>query len=185
MGFWKNKNGQGIITGGASTGGVCNSGTWLRLLAPFQDLSATATCSQVASYVSNILSSASASGAAMNAMLKGQMLATALDVYFSTPGLGGNQIGAPTSLGSVKIDLTHVCKMIDSSGGTGTCSGTFENSGPAFGNAASATVSALLSFAASQSNSGGSTWYGQNKTIQGLAKDTFDEINNQVATIAP
>jgi hypothetical protein len=26
MGFWQNKNGQGIITGGASTDGVCNSG---------------------------------------------------------------------------------------------------------------------------------------------------------------
>src|SRR5262249_6515291 len=26
MGYWQNKNGQGIITGGSSTGGVCNSG---------------------------------------------------------------------------------------------------------------------------------------------------------------
>jgi hypothetical protein len=185
MGFWKNKNGQAIISGGASTSGVCKSGTWLRQFAPFQDLSATATCSQVATYVSNVLSSASAGGAAMNAMLKGQMLATALDVYFSDPTLGGNQIGAPTPLGGVKIDLTHVCQMIDSSGGTGTCSGNFENAGPAFGGATSDLVSVLLTFAASQSNSGGSTWYGQNKTIQGLAKDTFDEINNQVATIAP
>lgn len=185
MGFWKNKNGQGIITGGSSTGGVCNSGTWLRQFAPFQDLSATASCSQVASYVSNILSSASAGGAAMNPMLKGQMLSTALDVYFSDLALGGNKIGAAQALGGVKIDLTHVCKMIDSSGGTGTCSGSFENSSSAFGGATSGTVSFLLSYAASQSNSGGSIWYGQNKTTQGLAKDTFDEINNQVATIAP
>ena len=121
----------------------------------------------------------------MNAMLKGQMLATALDVYFSDPALGGNKIGAAIPLGGVKIDLTHVCKMIDSSGGTGTCSGSFENSSSAFGGASSGTVSFLLSYAASQSNVGGSIWYGQNKTIQGLAKDTFDEINNQVATIAP
>jgi len=185
MGFWKNKNGQAIITGGASTGGVCKSGTFLRTYAPFQDLSASATCSQVATYVSNILSSATAAGAAMNAMLKGQMLATALDVYFSDPALGGNKIGAAIPLGGVKIDLTHVCKMIDSSGGTGTCSGSFENSSSAFGGASSGTVSFLLSYAASQSNVGGSIWYGQNKTIQGLAKDTFDEINNQVATIAP
>src|SRR5205823_5997150 len=48
MGYWQNKNGQGIITGGASTGGVCNSGTWLRNYAPYQDLSTTATCAQVA-----------------------------------------------------------------------------------------------------------------------------------------
>src|SRR5207247_3224386 len=46
MGFWQNKNGQKIITSGSSSGGVCNSGTWLRLYAPFQDLSATATCVQ-------------------------------------------------------------------------------------------------------------------------------------------
>src|SRR5207253_11394348 len=42
MGFWQNKNGQGIILGGASTAGVCNSGTSLRTYAPYQDLSATA-----------------------------------------------------------------------------------------------------------------------------------------------
>src|SRR5207245_433482 len=50
IGFWQNKNGQAIITGGASTGLVCNSGTWLRQFPPFQDLSATATCAQVAAY---------------------------------------------------------------------------------------------------------------------------------------
>src|SRR5581483_6183654 len=50
MGFWHNKNGQAIIKGGASTAGVCNSGTWLRQFNPFKDLSATATCAQVAAY---------------------------------------------------------------------------------------------------------------------------------------
>src|SRR5213075_2408407 len=84
MGFWQNKNGQGIITGGASTAGVCNSTISLRQYAPFQDLSATATCAQVGTYVTNVIKAANASGAAMNAMLKAQMLATALDVYFSS-----------------------------------------------------------------------------------------------------
>ena len=42
MGFWQNKNGQGIISGQAKTG-VCASATWLRQYAPFQDLSATST----------------------------------------------------------------------------------------------------------------------------------------------
>jgi len=42
-------------------------------------------------------------------------------------------------------------------------------------------LSDLLTYAASQSNAGGSTWYGQVKATQGLAKDTFDAINNQVA----
>ncbi len=57
MGFWQNKNGQGIITGQAKTG-VCASGTWLRQYPPFQDLSSTATCAQVATYVYNVIKAA-------------------------------------------------------------------------------------------------------------------------------
>jgi hypothetical protein len=95
MGFWQNKNGQDIITKGASTSGVCNSGAWLRQYAPFQDLSATASCTQVATYVSNVVKGANASGASMNAMLKTQMLATALDVYFSEPALVGTRSTRP------------------------------------------------------------------------------------------
>jgi len=181
MGYWQNKNGQAIITGGSSTSGVCNSGAWLRQYAPFQDLSATATCSQVATYVTNIIKVANASGSSMNAMLKAQMLATALDVYFSTTALGGNKIGAPTPIGGVTIDLTKICHMIDGSGGTATCSGTFENVSSAFGGANSMTVSQMLAYAASQSNTGGSVWYAQVKATQQLAKDAFDAINNQVA----
>jgi hypothetical protein len=193
MGFWQNKNGQGIIATGSSTGGVCNSGTWLRLYAPFQDLNLTSTCgkvgdttsSTVVGYVYNIIKAANASGAAMNAMLKGQMLATSLDVYISDPALGGNKIAAAQPLGGVKIDLTKVCMMIDSTSGTGTCSGSTESTSAAFGGATSGTVSFLLTYAASQSNLGGSSWYGQIKATQGLAKNTFDAINNQAAYIAP
>lgn len=174
MGFWQNKNGQAIISGGASTAGVCNSATWLRQYAPFQDLSATANCKAVAIYVTNVIKAANASGATMNAMLKGQMLATALDVYFSEPALGGNKINAPAPIGGVAIDLTKVCKNI------GTCS-VYETVSSAFGGASSLTVSQMLAYAASQSNSGGSAWYGQVKTTQELAKDAFDAINNQVA----
>jgi hypothetical protein len=179
MGFWQNKNGQGIISGGSSTSGVCNSGTWLRQYAPFQDLSSTATCSQVATYVYNIIKAANAGGASMNPMLKAQMLATALDVYFSSPA-GGNKIGAPAPIGGVAIDLTHIPGMTDTSSG-GTPSGGYENVGPAFGGASSLTVSQMLAYAASQSNIGGSSWYGNVKFTQGLAKDAFDAINNQVA----
>jgi hypothetical protein len=181
MGFWQNKNGQRIITGGASTSGVCNSGIWLRNFKPFLDLSATASCSAVATYVTNVIKAANASGTAMNPMLKAQMLSTALDVYFSSPALGGNKIGAPGPVGSVVIDLTQICKMIDGSGGTATCSGTYENVSSAFGGATSETVAQMLTDAAQQSNSGGSVWYGQVKATQGLAKDAFDAINNQVA----
>lgn len=173
MGFWQNKNGQAIITGQAKTG-TCPSATWLRTYAPFADLSATATCSAVATYVTGVIKAANASGSSMNAMLKAQMLATALDVYFSDPALGGNKITAPAPIGGVEIDLSQVCKDI------ATCS-KYEDVSGAFGGATSATVSELLAYAASQSNSGGSFWYLQVKATQELAKDAFDAINNQVA----
>ena len=183
MGFWQNNNGQNIIKTGASTGGVCSSGTWLRQYVPFQDLSATADCKAVATYVTNVVKAANASGAAMNSMLKGQMLATALDVYFSDPALGGTKTsaynGGYTNLGSVKVDLTKVCKNIG-----GGCT-IYENTSAAFGGAEKLTVSQLLAYAAGQSNAGGTSWYGQVKTTQELAKDTFDAINNQVAFVAP
>jgi hypothetical protein len=181
MGFWQNKNGQGIIKAGASLSGVCKSGTWLRQYAPFQDLGSTASCSTVATYVTNIIKAANASGASMNKMLKGQMLATALDVYFSDPALGGNKINAPAPVGAQLIDLTKICRMIDSSIGSATCGGTYLYVSSAFGGATSMTVSQILSYAASQSNAGGTAWYGQVKTTQELAKNTFDAINNQVA----
>ena len=50
IGFWANENGKAIIAAGGSTDGVCDAGTYLRGYAPFADLSATATCDQVASY---------------------------------------------------------------------------------------------------------------------------------------
>jgi hypothetical protein len=173
MGFWQNKNGQGIITGQSKTG-VCASGTWLRQYAPFQDLSATATCAQVATYVTNVIKAANASGAAMNVMLKAQMLSTALDVYFSDPALGGNKIGAASPIGGIAIDLTKVCAN------PLACS-SYINASPAFGGATSMTVSQILSYASSQSNAGGTVWYGQVKATQEKAKDTFDAINNEVA----
>jgi hypothetical protein len=184
MGYWQNKNGQGIITGGASTASVCNSGTWLRNnFAPFNEtaLSPTATCAQVGTYVTNVIKAANASGASMNAMLKAQMLSTALDVYFSDPALGGNKINAPAPVGGQTIDLTQICRMIDGSGGTATCSGVYDNVSSAFGGATSLDVNHILAYAASQSNNGGSVWYGQVKATQQLAKNTFDAINNQVA----
>ncbi len=139
----------------------------------------------MATYVTNIIKAANASGSSMNAMLKAQMLATALDVYFSDPALGGNKINAPAPIGSVKVDLTMICAMIDSSGGTATCSGSFQNVSSAFGGATSLTVSQILAYAASQSNVGGTSWYGNVKSTQEKAKNTFDAINNEVAFAGP
>ena len=176
IGFWQNMNGQNIIKGGASTGGVCNSGTWLRLYAPFADLSATATCAQVATYVYNVIKAAACTSSSntCNLMLKAQMLGTALDVFFSDPALGTNKISAPAPIGGVAIDLTKICTNIP------TCS-NFENDSSVFGGATSLTVSQILAYAASQSNPGGSTWYANVKANQVKAKNVFDAINNQVA----
>jgi hypothetical protein len=183
MGFWQNRNGQGIITGQAKTG-TCPSATWLRKLNPFSDLGATSTCAQVATYVYNAIKAASCTSTTKtcNSMLKAQMLATALDVYFSDPALGGNKIGAAAPVGGVTIDLTKICAMIDGSG-TSTCSGSFENVSSAFGGATSMTVLNMLLY---QNTSdpladGGAAWYKQEKPKQVLAKDAFDAINNQVA----
>jgi hypothetical protein len=164
MGFWQNKNGQALINNaGAASDGSCTLTASLRAYAPFQDLSATATCAQVASYVTSVIKAANASGASMNAMLKAQMLATTLDVLLGQgPGLGG-----------VTIDLTKINKPIGSS--------TFENVSSSFGGATSLTVAQMLAYAASQSNAGGTSWYGQVKAVQELAKDAFDAVNNQVA----
>src|SRR5439155_11813137 len=123
------------------------SGTWLRQFPPFQDLSATATCAQLESYDVTIFKVATCSGptsSPCNKMLKAQMLATAFDVYFSNPALGGNRINAPTPIGGVTIDLTQICKMIDGTGGTATCSGTYQNASAAFGGATSLTVLQML-----------------------------------------
>jgi hypothetical protein len=173
MGYWQNKNGQAIITSGQSTAGVANSATWLQNYAPFKDLG-PATPAQTAAYVTKVINAANASGASLNAMLKAQMLSTALDVYFSDPALGGNKIGAPAPIGAVAIDLTKVCSNPLS------CT-SYVNASSAFGGASSLPVSQILAYEASQSNVGGSAWYGQVKSVQVLAKDVNDAINNMVA----
>jgi hypothetical protein len=136
-------------------------------------------------------------------MLRAQMLATALDVYFSDAGLGGNKIGAPAPLGGKAIDLAAICKMSDNSNGSGTCSGAYQDASAAFqpgtyvdaagtcpapvaqpNGSKPMTVLCLLANAASNSAPTGTPWYGTSKALQVLAKDTFDAINN-VAAFAP
>ncbi len=183
IGFWQNKNGQAIV--GSYSGTNCQAlRSWLNGYAPFKDLTAT-NCTGVKGYVSNVTKNASSSGASMNTMLKAQMLGTALDVNFSTPGLGGNRISAPAPIGALSIDLTAICRMVDNhSTASATCSNVYRESRAAFGGATSMTVSQMLSYAASQSNDGGSRWYGQVKATQELAKDAFDAINNAVAFLS-
>jgi hypothetical protein len=176
MGFWQNKNGQGII-------GAANPTALQAFLAgyhPFSDAPSTG----LAGYVSNIIKAATCTSTSKtcNSMLRAQMLSTALDVYFSANG--NNKINAPAPIGGLTVDLTHICKMIDGSGGTATCSGSYENVSSVFGGVTSLTVLQMLNY---QNTSdpladAGAVWYGQNKTNQVMAKDAFDAINNQVVS---
>ena len=163
-GFWRNKNGQALIAGGATTDGTCDSARWLRQYAPLADLGASASCAQVASYVSTVIGNASCAGATCNAMLKSQMLITALNLFFADP-----------TMGDATVDLVHTCANPPS------CT-VSEDASAAFGGATSRTVAQLLSDAASQSNVGGSSWYGQVKSTQVLAKDVFAAINALMAS---
>jgi hypothetical protein len=216
MGYWKNP-GQTIIKAQASTG-ICPLGTWLRQLNPFQDLSSTATCDQVASYVSSVIGAANCGGATCNLMLKSQMLATALDVYFSDVTLGGNKIGAPAPVGAVAVDLSKSCSNVSNCSGSkeearpefGICTGTGSGAPSCTPAKTGSTILNLLAYSdfcsayngsgangtnqlpaacgagkTTVSNNGGTAWYQQNKTMQTIAKDVFDAINNEVVNVAP
>jgi hypothetical protein len=202
MGFWQNKNGQGIILNNSGTN--CQTlATWLKQFHPFSDLTAT-TCgtspsltgksttapSGVVGYVYTVIKAATCTSTSKtcNSMLKAQMLATALNVYFSDPTLGGDKIalfngGNTVSLGGVKVDLTKICAMIDGTGGTATCSGTYENVSAEFGGATCLSVINMLLYqnTSDPAVDAGAYWYQQIKAQQVLAKDAFDATNNQVS----
>ncbi|MDP9263797.1 MAG: hypothetical protein M3O85_05695 [Acidobacteriota bacterium] len=159
MGFWQNNNGQGIIKAANQT----NLGNWLRAYHPFSNAPSTG----LAAYVYNIIKVAQCTSttSTCNTMLRAQMLATALDVYFSDPALGGNRIGAPGSIGGVSIDLTNI---------------KGQNVSSAFGGATSMTVLQMLAYQniSDPLANAGAIWYGQVKVQQVKAKDAFDGINN-------
>ena len=219
MGFWKNNNGQGIITKFcAGTGGLtlvqflAGNGTTWPGFNPFKDDTAT-TCKTEATYVANAISGATCSSSTntCNTMLRAQMLATALDVYFSDPTLGGNQIGAfnnlggnTPALGGVAIDLSKICDGGDGGlGGScpedarrvfGICTGTNTPVAGCSSGVLGTTVLNMLMYSdfASSINGNpvatpntGAKWYMQIKGLQVPAKDAFDSINNQIAPIAP
>lgn len=170
MGYWQNKNGQGIISGANQAA----LSTWLKQFHPFSD----APSSNIAGYVSGIIGAATctSSGKTCNAMLRAQMLATALDVYFSDPALGGNKISAAAPIGGVNVDLTKICPGSDGGFSGSGC----ENVSSVFGGAPSLTVMQMLTYqnTSDPAADAGANWYGQNKAQQVLAKDAFDAINN-------
>lgn len=175
IGYWHNKNGQAqisgagttVITDGSGNHTVCKLTPYLRGFNPFKDLTQYASCAQVAAYDLTVFNAATCGGSSCIPMLKAQMLATALNVYFGATN------------GNLVIDLVHGCSMADKSDGSGSCSGS-ENWSSAFGGATSLSITDMLNYAASQYVSA-TSWYGTSKTLQTLAKDAFDAINNGTA----
>jgi len=203
MGFWKGPNGAALISNYCLPSSKPSLSTYLAGLGggsgPFTGATAQTTCAKLNMYINGILAAASATN--MNAMLKAQMLATALDVYFTDPsfgwtatpvGSGKTAVKPPqaflpnTPLGAFVMDLTAVCPMVDNTtAGTATCSGV-KPSTNAFASgaapAASLTVQAILDFAATNpAPFSAGVWYAGDRTKQETLKNIFDQINNQDA----
>jgi hypothetical protein len=198
IGFWKTTNGQNLIKT-YCTKGSDNLGTYLKNLGggsgPFSN--APTDCSGLATYVQNILNGASATD--MNKMLKAQMLATALDVWFSGPGWTSttvNKVKPPSnflshnSLGTFKMDTTAVCPMVDNtSTGSATCTGNKPSTDAVASGAVPSspmTMQAILNYASTTPTPfNGSTsspvWYAGNRTKQEILKNIFDQFNNGLA----
>ena len=196
IGFWKTTNGQGLIGTYCAPAGGTSLATYLSGLGggsgPFAG-AAGKNCSQLKTYVTGILSGASATD--MNVMLKAQMLATALDVYFSTLGYTTTTISkvkppstfgfSPTGM-SFAMDTRAVCPMVDNTtAGTASCLGSTPSTNAVLSGvlpSAGMTPQAILSFAATTPSPYSSgVWYGGNRTKQNVLKNVFDQINNQLA----
>lgn len=197
IGFWKTTNGQGLITTYCQNPALAN---YLKGLGggsgPFSNVPTT-SCKDLASYVSSILTGANAKN--MNTMLKAQMLATALDVWFSGPGWTSttlNKVKPPSNflshnnLGTFKMDTTAICPMVDNlSTGSATC----KNNTPSTNAVAAGAVpsspmamQAILDYAATapspfNGSTSNSIWYGGNTTKEEILKNIFDQFNNQDA----
>jgi FG-GAP repeat len=171
--FWASAAGEALIATAGVTTGACDVTTWLRQFAPFQDMRPRGACLLATAYVTNTMRAA---GRSLNASLKAEVLATALNVYFSDPSLGGNRLAAPVPIGAALVDLTDICASPDANG----CEG-YEDVRGAFGGAVSLSVLQMVAYAASQSNVSGSVWYGNLVAIETLATDAFHAINGQVA----
>jgi hypothetical protein len=197
IGFWKTTNGQNLIKTYCQNPALAN---YLRGLGsgsgPFAD-APTTSCTALASYVSGILTKASATD--MNKMLKAQMLGTALDVWFSGPGWTSTKIGSvkPPStflqhnnLGTFKMDTTAVCPMVDNlNTGTATCKNAKPSTDAVVAGAVPTSpmsMQAILDFAATtpspfNGSTSSSIWYGGNRTKEEILKNIFDQFNNQDA----
>jgi hypothetical protein len=205
IGFWKGPNGNSLIKNFCAPSGKTSLASYLSALGtgagPFA-AAAGLSCSQLVTYVNGVIVGASATD--MNKMLKAQMLATALDVYFSSYGyttVTSSGKGAPKppsnflpngGIGTFTMDLTAICPMVDNTSTGGALCGPSKPSTNGFASGAfpwaSRTVSGILAFAATAGSSPWTTgaftsptWYGTDRTRQEILKNVFDQINNQLA----
>lgn len=198
IGFWKNSNGNGLISGYCAPAGKTTLAAYLASLAPFADATGK-SCSQLVTYVNGIISKATATN--MNTMLKAQMLATALSVYFTGTGWTGTQVGkvkppsaffGNTALGGFAMDLRAICPMVDNTtAGTAACANVKPSTNGYASGAfpwASQTVTGILTFASTAGVAPWTTgaftspsWYGTDRTKQEILKNVFDQINNELA----
>lgn len=198
IGFWKTTNGQGLIKSYCNATGS-NLGTYLGSLGaaagPFAGLSTN--CTTLAGQIATILNAASATD--MNKMLKAQMLATALDVWFSGPGWTdqkksgvkppSNFFTTQSYLGAFKMDTTAICPMVDgSAAGTATCTGGLPSTDAKASlemPSAAMPMQDILDYAAKApaftGTAANSSWYGTNRTKQEILKNLFDQFNNRLA----
>ena len=199
IGFWKNTNGQGLVGSYCNKGGN-NLGSYLLGLGlgssgPYSD--APTACSTLKTYVSNVITGASATN--MNKMLRAQMLGTALDVWFSGPGWTSTKIGSvkPPSnflthnnLGTFNMDTAAVCPMVDNlSTGSASCKNNTPSTDATAAGALTASpiaMQAILDYAAAtpapyNGTPSNSVWYAGDRTKQEILKNVFDQFNNQMA----
>lgn len=130
------------------------------------------------------------------------MLATALDVYYSSTGWVAPGSGKTKTSGNFlphggiatfNMDLTAICPMVDNTTtGTATCKNNTPSTDGVQSGAFPAsphTVQWILDFAATigvspwttGAYSGSNVWYAGNRTLEEILKNTFDQINNNDA----
>jgi hypothetical protein len=176
MGFWKGPNGTKVIN--SDCGGLH---TYLLGFNAFKDVPVASVDSKgncsLNTYVQSIIQGANAGNATMCSMLRAQMLATALDVYFNNGKW--TTYGLCSGIGCV--DLTYIGKCTDNTSTSTSNLAGYQSATSVFGCSCD-TVTDILSKADTQffaSPCNATTTAA--KITAGIAKDTFDSINNGFA----
>jgi len=164
--FWLSISGRTLVVNAGSTAGACSFSKWLSQFPSFK-LVPRGSCREAYEFVAGVSWLATQFPKLPIIQLVAQELTTGLNVYFSDPALGGNQLAAPAPIGSSLVDLTQVCTGVSG----GVCSG-YENDSTVFGGAASVTPLHMLQL---------TNVLKLNGSQQLLATHAFSAVNNQLA----